>query len=48
MMRSIVDVAYEGESRPAALPNLRYLGVGPDPAQIIRDIPPTEELIRED
>ena len=46
MVRSILDVAYEGESRPAALPNLRYLGVGPDPAQIIRDIPATEELIR--
>jgi len=28
------------------LPNLRYLGVGPDPAQIIRDIPPTAELIK--
>ena len=46
MMRSIVDVAYEGESRPSALPNLRYLGVGPDPAQIIRDIPATGELIK--
>jgi adenylosuccinate synthase len=46
MVRSVLDVAYEGESRPAALPNLRYLGVGPDPSQIIRDIPATEELIR--
>jgi adenylosuccinate synthase len=46
MMRSVLDVAYEGESRPAVLPNLRYLGVGPDPAQIIRDIPSTGELIR--
>jgi adenylosuccinate synthase len=46
MMRSVLDVAYEGEPRPATLPNLRYLGVGPDPAQIIRDIPPTAELIK--
>src|SRR5690606_33583618 len=46
MMRSIVDVAYEGGARPRdeELPNLRYLGVGPDPSQIIKDVPPTAEL----
>jgi len=48
MMRSIVDVAYEGGSRPAddRLPNLRYLGVGPEPSQIIKDVPRTAELLR--
>jgi adenylosuccinate synthase len=48
MMRSIVEVAYEGGPRPAdhLLPNLRYLGVGPAPSQIIKDVPPTADLIR--
>jgi adenylosuccinate synthase len=46
MMRAVVDVAYAGEPRPASLPNLRYLGVGPGPSQIIKDIPGTAELIR--
>jgi adenylosuccinate synthase len=48
MMRSILDVAYEGGLRPAddRLPNLRYLGVGPEPSQIIKDVPRTAELLR--
>jgi adenylosuccinate synthase len=46
MLRGILAVAYAGESLPATLPNLRYLGVGPDPAQIIKDVPATAELIR--
>jgi adenylosuccinate synthase len=46
MVRSLLDVAYEGISRPAALPNLRYLGVGPGPSQIIKDVPPTAELVK--
>jgi adenylosuccinate synthase len=45
MVRSVLTVAY-GEQLPAALPNLRYLGVGPEPSQIIKDLPPTAELIR--
>jgi adenylosuccinate synthase len=47
MMRAIVDVAYAGGARPAddRLPNLRYLGVGPNPSQIIKDVPTTAELI---
>jgi adenylosuccinate synthase len=45
MVKGIFDIAYEGESRPARLPNLRYLGVGPLPSQIIKDIPTSEELI---
>ncbi|HVZ63418.1 MAG TPA: adenylosuccinate synthetase [Lacunisphaera sp.] len=45
MVRSIVEVAYP-EKLPAALPNLRYLGVGPQPSQIIKDVPATAELLR--
>jgi adenylosuccinate synthase len=44
MVRGILDVAYDGEARPARLPNLRYLGVGPGPSQIIKDVPSTAEL----
>jgi len=48
MMRSTLDVAYEGGAWPSAdkLPNLRYLGVGPEPSQIIKDVPPTSELVK--
>ncbi len=45
MVRSLVQVAY-GDRLPAVLPNLRYLGVGPHPSQIIKDVPPTAELIK--
>ncbi|MDB6166099.1 MAG: purA, partial [Lacunisphaera sp.] len=45
MVRSLVEVAYPGKL-PAVLPNLRYLGVGPQPSQIIKDVPATSELIR--
>lgn len=48
MIKSLFDVAYEGLARPAdeELPNLRYLGVGPDPSQIIKDTPVAAELIK--
>ncbi len=45
MVSSLVRVAF-GESLPAALPNLRYLGVGPGPSQIIKDVPATAELLK--
>lgn len=44
MVRSVLDVAY-GANLPADLPNLRYLGVGPEPSQIIKDVPATRDLI---
>jgi adenylosuccinate synthase len=44
MVRSLIEVAYHGKF-PAVLPNLRYLGVGPDPSQIIKDVPASAELI---
>jgi adenylosuccinate synthase len=48
MMKATLEVAYEGAPWPAAdqLPNLRYLGVGPEPSQIIKDVPSTTELVR--
>jgi adenylosuccinate synthase len=47
MIKSVVDIAY-ADNLPAAdkLPNLRYLGVGPLPSQIIKDVPATIELLQ--
>jgi adenylosuccinate synthase len=45
MMRAIVECAYHDTRRPARLPNLRYIGVGPEPSQIIKDVPTTEDLL---
>ena len=44
MVKAICDVAYEGQL-PQKPVNLRYLGVGPDPDQIIKDIPETHDLL---
>jgi len=44
-MAEIVRLASRGGSLPS-LPNLRYIGVGPDPDQIISDVPATAELIK--
>jgi adenylosuccinate synthase len=48
MVKSTLDVAYNGElpRSAAALPNLRYLGVGPEPSQIIKDVPATADLVK--
>lgn len=46
MVQSLIAVAYDGRSLPADLPRVRYLGVGPDPDQVIRDVPPTAELLK--
>lgn len=48
MMRSLLDSAYHGDEWPAELPNLRYVGVGPMPSQVIRDIPEIRELLKHD
>ncbi len=45
MMHAMLNVAYRGAEWPEDLPNLRYIGVGPDPSQIIKDIPSTRELL---
>ncbi len=44
-LKSIVDIA-SSDAPLKKLPNLRYIGVGPLPAQIIKDIPSTEELLK--
>ena len=48
MMTSVLAVAHAGEPWPAPdkLPNLRYLGVGPAPSQIIKDVPSAAELVQ--
>ena len=48
MMKSLLDVAYAGEPWPVGekLLNLRYLGVGPEPSQIIKDVPATANLVK--
>lgn len=48
MVRSVLDSAFWGEEWPTSLPNLRYLGVGPMPSQIIKDIPDTVSLLKHD
>ena len=44
-MSEIVRLASRGGTL-STLPNLRYIGVGPDPDQIISDVPTTAELIK--
>lgn len=43
--KSIVDVANRGSETPTRLPNLRYIGVGPSPNQIIKDVPEPSVLM---
>lgn len=47
LMQSTLQVAFgrDASKWPSELPNLRYIGVGPDPDQIISDIPATTELL---
>ena len=45
MVSSIIESAYPEGFNHLTLPKIRFLGVGPNPGQIISDIPPTIELI---
>lgn len=45
MVKSIVAVAYPEGIEGKKLFNLRYVGVGPEPSQIIKDIPSVKELL---
>ena len=47
MLKSLTDVANYGDRQKTVFPKLRYLGVGPDPMQIIKDAPKTEDLIKD-
>jgi adenylosuccinate synthase len=47
MAKATLDVAFGPPSDwPSDVPNVRYIGIGPDPDQIIRDVPGTRELIK--
>jgi adenylosuccinate synthase len=46
LVKSILAVATRGGTSTIPLPNLRYIGTGPDPDQIIRDVPATPELLK--
>jgi adenylosuccinate synthase len=46
ILQALIEVAHHGDNKPAKMPNLRYIGVGPEPSQIIKDVPPVEELLR--
>ena len=43
--KATMDVAFRGERSPKH-PELRYIGVGPDPDQIIKDAPQIAELLK--
>lgn len=45
VFKATLDIAYRGKDYPTNLPNLRYIGVGPEPKQIIRDVPATPILL---
>lgn len=48
MAKHTIEVAF-GENPltwPRELPEVRYVGVGPDPSQIIKDVPPIRELVK--
>lgn len=45
MLQALINVANHGDAHRNKIPNLRYIGVGPEPSQIIKDIPKTEELL---
>ena len=46
IVNSIVDSAYPGGIKDIKLPKIRFVGIGPNPGQIISDIPSTLDLIK--
>ncbi len=44
MVRSTLDVAYP-DGYPETLPGIRFVGVGPMPGQILRDLPSAADLV---
>ena len=45
MIQSTCEVAYGNRLDQEALPELLFIGVGPDPNQVIRDLPSLAELL---
>ncbi|MGC6425002.1 MAG: adenylosuccinate synthetase [Lentimonas sp.] len=46
LIKALVDVANHDDVNKNKIPNLRYIGVGPEPSQIIKDVPAVEELLQ--
>ena len=48
MVKHTLEVAFGDDSNawPSNIPQLRYIGVGPEPSQIIKDSPTVQELIK--
>ena len=46
LLQSTVAVASRGGHK-ITLPNIRYIGVGPGPSQVIKDVPAPEVLLQE-
>jgi adenylosuccinate synthase len=46
LMKALIEVANFGDQHKDRMPNLRYIGVGPAPSQIIKDVPATEDLLK--
>ena len=46
LMRALIEVANHGDQHKNKRPNLRYIGVGPEPSQIIKDVPSIENLLK--
>jgi hypothetical protein len=45
MVQSICKVAYGENWRTKQLPELLYIGVGPNPGQVIDNLPPISEIL---
>jgi len=46
MLHALIEVANHGDAHKNKIPNLRYIGVGPRPNQIIKDVPEISELLK--
>ena len=46
MVGTLLEVAYPEGFADKKLPRILFIGVGPEPGQIITDVPETGELIR--
>ena len=46
MPKSLTDVANYGDTHKNLYPNLRYIGVGPEPNQIIKDAPEIQSILK--
>ena len=47
LITSIIEVAYPDDWGERLLPNVRFIGVGPDPKQIVLNVPETKTLMQQ-